>query len=311
MKFKRAQQFAMNHIIIHPIYDQLHCYMTCSGRNDGVGAQIHGVLSTMLFCKDMGIHYVHSPFIEIAHKPETENHWVKDWETFFNIGQGEIKIEDLSNRDLDIVVIEDREKLPKGKKPNTLFVVPHCHHYTDTVPDNYLRLKETFLEKYNSTAKEKYASYNDPHKINIAVHIRRGDVSLEKYPHRYTPNEVIKQLLSDVETMLSDLDMDISINIFSQGDIEDFKILWGGNVHFYLNECLFTTFCNMVSADILITGKSSFSYTAGLFSNGIIIYDPFWHQPQKDWFTINPLIPFDKKDFKNKVINQLRQTVRL
>ncbi len=279
--------------------------MTCAGRNDGVGAQIQGVLSTLLFCNDMGIRYVHSPFAEIAHRPLNEPSWEKDWETFFNLGQGELQMDDLTSLNLPIVKIEDREKLPQEKEPNTLFVVPHCHHYADTVPDNYLKLKDQFLEKYHSNPKGKYTSANQPDKINIAVHIRRGDVSPEKYPNRYTENGFIAQLLTDIQSILVDFGIAIAINIFSQGRIEDFQELKGEQVNFYLDHCLFSTFHSMVAADILITGKSSFSYTAALFSSGTIVYEPFWHQPQQDWFTANKLAPFDAKNFKSKVFNKL------
>jgi len=39
----------------------------------------------------------------------------------------------------------------------------------------------------------------------------------------------------------------------------------------------------MATADALIISRSSFSYLAALFSKGIVIYYPFWHQPLKEW----------------------------
>ena len=77
-----------------------------------------------------------------------------------------------------------------------------------------------------------------------------------------------------------------SIHIYSQGLTEDFGVLNDLNLTFHLDECTYTTFYNLTSADILIMAKSSFSYAAALFSRGIKIYQPFLHQPQKDWITV-------------------------
>jgi hypothetical protein len=45
----------------------------------------------------------------------------------------------------------------------------------------------------------------------------------------------------------------------------------------------------MVLADILVTGASSFSYTAGLLSEGIVYYIPFWHAPLPHWTPVDVL----------------------
>ncbi len=68
---------------------------------------------------------------------------------------------------------------------------------------------------------------------------------------------------------------------------------------FHLNECPFTTFHHMVSADVLVMAKSSFSYSAALFSNGIKIYLPFWHKPLQNWIVVNENGGFNKKKFEN------------
>jgi hypothetical protein len=52
---------------------------------------------------------------------------------------------------------------------------------------------------------------------------------------------------------------------------------------FHLNENMFDTFTGLVAADILVTSRSSFSYTAAILSDGIIYYQPFWHPPGEKW----------------------------
>ena len=43
------------------------------------------------------------------------------------------------------------------------------------------------------------------------------------------------------------------------------------------------TFIGLVAADILITSRSSFSYSAAIISDGEIYYQQFWHPPGDKW----------------------------
>jgi len=52
---------------------------------------------------------------------------------------------------------------------------------------------------------------------------------------------------------------------------------------FHLNENLFDTFTGLVAAEILVTSRSSFSYSAAILSDGEIYYQPFWHPPGEKW----------------------------
>lgn len=265
---------------------------------------MQGMLSALLFCHDHGINYVHTPISKISHKQKNQGNWEQDWENFFNLGKDEINLNEISDLNLKSINLNDPAIMP-FRQENTLFIVPHCHHYADRFPDNYMRLKDTFLEKYNSTAKDKFKLYNCPNKIAIALHIRRGDVSQVGYPTRYTDNKSIAKVLARVQSILLDFKREISINIFSEGSIDHFQELNGPNVNFYLDHCLFKTFHELVCADILIMAKSSFSYTAALLSTGIKIYDPFWHKPQKDWIIKSELAQLDERDVKDKVYNKL------
>ena len=51
----------------------------------------------------------------------------------------------------------------------------------------------------------------------------------------------------------------------------------------HINEDITTTFTGMVASNILITSRSSLSYLAGLLTDGVVYYQPFWHPPKKDW----------------------------
>ena len=44
-------------------------YITCKGRNDGIGAQACGIISIMVAAKAFGLTYVHTPMKFVAHYP--------------------------------------------------------------------------------------------------------------------------------------------------------------------------------------------------------------------------------------------------
>lgn len=281
-----------------------NCYITCAGKTDGIGAQTQAILSTMLFAHDMGIMYVHTPFRKVGHNVENCKDWENKWETFFNLGKDELTTDEIGALNVNAVNLDNPMKL--RKKENTLYILPTCHYYADVFPNRYLRLKDRFVEKYNSTSKKEYELHYDPNKINIAVHIRRGDVPGNgANSFRYTDNQLIATLLDRVQSILSDFDIEASINLYSQGRIDNFQELRRMNINFYLDHCVFTTFHNLVSSDILIMSKSSFSYSAALFSGGVKIYEPFWHKPLKDWIVISKRAEFKEVVFKDNVYNIL------
>lgn len=265
-----------------------NCYLTCAGRVDGIGAQVQATLSTMLTAKELGLTYCHSPFKEVEHYVDRKSAAI-EWETFFSLGKDEISLEDIREDNLDIIHIDTptpEEILDFTNHSNTLFVVMHCHDFADKHPDRYLNLQKQILTKYRHSSKEMYPSYYNFNKVNIAVHIRRGDVYKHRV-NRFTDNEFYRDLLIDISSMLDSLQLEPSIHIYSQGLREDFGVLNDLDLTFHLDECTYTTFYNLTSADILIMAKSSFSYAAALFSKAIKIYQPFLHQPQQDWITVD------------------------
>ncbi len=305
----RKLLFLLKHVIFsfqRVIPPPPDCFITCSGKTDGIGAQTQAVFSTMLFAEDMGIQYVHTPFKEIAHNEKREPDWEANWERFFNLGKGEKHIDAVRKGDLKVVHLDDLVRL--RKKKNTLYVVPHCHSYADVFSHNYINVTERFIEKYYSTPKDVYRSYYDPEKINVAVHVRRGDVSKNGVnSFRYTDGRYIASLLQKLLSLLSETERDVSVCLYSQGDAGDFPELHEYEVTFHLNECVFTTFHNLVLADVLVMSKSAFSYSAALLSRGVKLYEPFWHSPLKDWVVTNEHADFDPAAFKERIRGLLRR----
>lgn len=277
------------------------CYITCAGREDGVGAQLQGVLSTMLFAHEMGIQYVHSPFKQIAHNQVGLEH-ERLWESFLNLGFDEQSISDFSLERLDIIHTDTIREIPN----KTLFVVKHCHTFADHNPDRYSRILQRIRQKYKQSTIPKI-SYFNPRIVNVAVHIRRGDVSNQgPNQNRYTDSERIQQAIEQVILALTSMNLPFKIHLYSQGVEEDFAEFSSDFIEFHLDECPFITFHHLVSADILIMAKSSFSYSAALLSEGAKVYMPFWHRPMKSWSEFDDSAGIDTR----KLTAQIQEAIQ-
>jgi len=278
------------------------CYITCTGKTDGIGAQVQAVFSTILFAQEFSMTYAHTPFGEIW-----SDHSSREWDDFFNLGKDELSVNDIDVESLTVVHIS--HPLLIKFRDNTLYVVEHCHSFVDSGNNArlYSTVSDKFVKKYQSSPKDKYESYYENGKLNIAIHVRRGDVSREGvHGERYTENSYYKMLLGNIQHLLDDLKIDSSIHLYSQGSIEDFSELEELPIHYHLDECVFTTFNNLVASDVIVTSKSTYSYSAALLSEAVIIYEPFWHKPLADWLPVswdgdNKMITLDETELKGRL----------
>jgi hypothetical protein len=262
-------------------------FITCSGKTDGAGAQAIAIMSTILFAHDLGLTYVHTPFGQIAHNTDNDSDWEYKWEKFLNLGKGEVFIDDVAKSGVEVIDLSELSKLSLYK-PDTLYTVSQCHKYANFFPDRYSTLTDTFKAKYLASDKISYNLNTSSEEINVAVHIRRGDINSSGLNSiRYTDNEFISKIIYQIIENLSQLGLNACVNIYSQGKKENFGKLQNLNVNFHLDQCVFTTFNSLVKADILVMSKSTLSYTAALLSEGIKIYDPFYHKPLKNWLSVN------------------------
>ena len=190
-----------------------------------MGCQIQAVLSTMLFAQLNGLTYVHTPFrkvgqrVEYMAKGQTLPDWEQRWENFLNLGEGEMHISDIGQQKLkhhNIKPLAMQYAFPR----NTLYTVQHCNRYANTYADRYLDIRPRLREKYFSSSKQGFSVFGDSNKLNIAVHVRRGDIrSSGKKSRRYTDNEKIMRTLDSVIGVLDRMGLESDIHLFSLGDL--------------------------------------------------------------------------------------------
>lgn len=72
------------------------CYITCSGRLDGVGAQAWATICTMITGKYLGFQYIYTPFDHVDHNDMNlpTNKWLKRWDNILSIGKSEMTMQE-------------------------------------------------------------------------------------------------------------------------------------------------------------------------------------------------------------------------
>jgi hypothetical protein len=153
-----------------------------------------------------------------------------------------------------------------------------------TIPDQDLvgpfNINEIFTEanvelmrrayKY-STNTRKFINNNKC--INIAVHIRRGDISTMPFCDRYTELDFFTKYIQLIGDLLGDK---AHFHIYSDSKIKldvDSSVS-GFNLYYHYSDDLLSSVYDMICADIFIMSiGSNMSYFAGLLSKGIVFFD--------------------------------------
>ena len=292
MKIKKFISLLFSHFFIFYLIPlKKRGYVTCAGKSDGLGAQTQAIYSAMLYSHVNGIPYCHTPLKIIAHNYDNNESFNQQAEYFLGFSLGEENIATLKDEctiiNLDDIGFKTVTQLVKyiftsGNK--FIFQKSHYHNFTDKIAPKYSLIKEALQQKYYTHPKANPFSSGQK-KLHIAYHIRRGDVDIND-ALRFTGNLQIYDRLLQLSTILNQQDIHFEIKIYSQGNPEDFGDL-SSIAQLHLNGNVFDDFNCMIKSDMLFMAKSSFSYCAALLSDGIVIYEPFWHQPLTEWFICN------------------------
>lgn len=256
-------------------------FITCRDRDDGGGAQISARISTMICARLKGLTYAHSPVSDVAHVPAGTDpeDWSRRWEDYFNLGAGEITASEVEARGYPVKPVPKPHRFfPRSHR---LHVVAHCHKVTDRHPAAWAAIAPELRKKYQLSPKPALPGYDDG-RVQIAVHLRRGDVgSSGQFSERFTPDEII---LSQIRRVLEAVGPERStVRLFSQGNPENFRAFTDLGIRLHLDDDVFETFHHFVRSDILFVAKSTFSYLGGVIGENVCICEPFWHPSLPGW----------------------------
>jgi len=272
----RKRILSQLHNRVHAARDLGEASITCIGLGDGVGSQLHGRLSTLLYARRYGMRYLHTPFENlehVSHGLDSERE-AQEWEHFFNLGEGEIL---RTPEHGEPCFLKKPHRAWLGKR--RFYAVTHCHRLMQWFPRDYEAYAEEFREKYWRTSKPDPPGV-EKSKPYLAIHLRRGDVSSSgSEGFRYTSDEVILSSLHKIK----DGHPEMAVHVYSQGNPSLFGRFLAEGARLHLDEDARSTFHALVCADILITAKSTFSYTAGMLNQNDVYYEPSWLPPFSTW----------------------------
>ena len=117
--------------------------------------------------------------------------------------------------------------------------------------------------------------------FNIAIHMRRGDVTINSWTERYTSSQCIQALINHLRFYFRKARP--RFYIFSYSD-DDLKILEDEDVRLFVDMNVFSVMDHLAYADCLVMAKSSMSYVAGMLNRGLVLYQPFWSVCLPQWF---------------------------
>ena len=248
--------------------DRLICYYS-RGREDQSGARIHDEIMAASFSFANNITYCGPVFNQVLSSDETEP--LRQLLGLPSASQGRggavIPPEIYRERNVTGVFSVLKEAFMKS-----LGIKLSAH------PD------EIFPEMFISSLQRKSVLTIKPRINQVVLHVRRGDVSAEMHPSRYTGIRYYLELIDQ----LSHLDSRLCFTVHSQskglsvGEIQSLSAV----CNLILDADLVKAWEDMINAEILVLAKSSFSYVPALYSMGTIIYQPFWHLPKSNWHNL-------------------------
>lgn len=298
-------------------------------RRDGVGIQAFVRICVMFLSQHVGATYLHLPFLEVQHQFNdplgrfvSQLDWAKKWETFLNLGQDESAVSDLvqqvgqkplarkladENRQFGKPGIPPRSDLsdflvgPSGydayAKDLNVF---DLRFFRDTATAE-LAFDSAFVErlqaKFESNGYVPCEQLYSDRYVDIAIHIRRGDV-WESYRAgdqrweeniRFVSEDYYVNLLQRLQALPVLSAKPMRFHIFSDGSAADFsqftfvskreaylELPSGArieNIQFHLSQNSLDALYHLATAPVLVPAKSSFSFLAVLLGKSRVFYD--------------------------------------
>jgi hypothetical protein len=246
----------------------------------------------------------------------TREEWAARWERFLNLGHGERRVP----RSARIIPLSDLLIKPETlAKPGTVIAGTYFHWRQFQTPEALENLRAPFRRKYCSRSKSGVRIHRGrPGSLMVAIHIRRGDIT-EDRPDFYTRNELVMNTIETLRMVARELGRPLQLNLFSEGPEDMFAPFAAAGCTLHLDRDPFEAFHNMVSADILVQAKSSFSYVAGMISTGIVLHERYatnaageaFYRHAPGWIVRDQSGAFDKDALRQQLLSLPSQAPRM
>lgn len=168
----------------------------------------------------------------------------------------------------------------------------------------YLRKKMSYTRELAGFIKYNGPKHFDKSYCNVAIHIRvwnqwdaKNNSSVrdleisnrEMFNHNSESNYHINFLTAVIDHIKSRTDKELALHIFSEGVESDFSVFSSlPNLSLHIGTNLPETLYHLIFSDVLVTSKSSLSWSAHLFGQNklVVARADFWHS----WSGANTLL---------------------
>lgn len=259
-------------------------YITNRYKKDGVGSQLVHTINVQAFAGAFSIPYAHSPLSRVSQKSRTfPPADIPAWEKHLNLGAGHPTAEDVG---LPIVRLD--EYLRSQDLQESPCVLSHVspRYYVAANPQAHAAI--VAQHRASLPTKETQAQ----RWVEVAIHIRRGDVTSQRHPGRFTANDTMWAAIDRIRRELDRGGLQARFTVYSDGQAGDFADLQDEAIIFKFDQPPLNDFTAMQNSDILLIGKSCFSYLAGLFHlRSIVIHQGWgWGLPLgSEWLSIDEI----------------------
>ncbi len=285
----------------------------------GIGHQMSNILGGIHIARTLGMKYAY---------PGLKGK--ESWESFLGVNQNSISVQELKKQgykikmlpcfntdvlsDNDVLTDNNDGKKYSQSKNETLEIIKKIIKsyagqkiifsvYLDQSYRNQYEEIEYIKSRFESAeAREADKLIFDKDQINIAVHIRRGDIVSGQTTGQKTLTKrwldmdyyenVVSRLTEQIKSKYPE--KNYRIYLFSEGKADEYRSFEKyGEVTFCFDMSAMDSFLHMTRADYLVLSKSSFSYVPALLSDGVRICPTgFWHgyPNDKKWIVVNETI---------------------
>lgn len=233
-------------------------------RFDGFGAQFIHIIGSILYAECNNLHYIYTPFTAMEHNYDNNPEFLRKKEWLINF---------IDN--FEINTAHDT-KYP-----------PHAIDFLESHIEECSNSQALQKVRYIFRANKNINDYFNNENLNIAVHIRRPNEHDSRVDGTDTPDNIFLNIINKLRIIYASKNP--LFHIYSQGSNEDFQKFNAPDIILHLNTSLEDAYIPLVLADVLVASRSTFSYTAGILSEGIVYYIPFWHSPLPHWISVKTL----------------------
>lgn len=254
--------------------------------DDGFGENYKYLIYSLMYAEFNKCEFVYNPFKVMRHNYNDDPEYINKKEKMINcIDALKSKTDDVTPRTLNIFDllqfyhqnVEWCSQSNSLKMLKSLFYLDKVNLYDTSVMNIAIHIRR--INPHDYIVVDQNSKDRVPMRDNLFQEILNNPITAIQLPGMDVPRDLYINVIQQLEQSYPNA----KFHIYSQGCVNDFKVFEKDNTMLHLNECLETTFQQLVFADILVTSPSSLSYVAGLLSNNIIYYVQCLNPPLPHW----------------------------